>query len=159
MKLERRDEALDESCNQSHHLKTNLTAIYLDLHPDTALKWHYVRLSHYGSLLFISRFPLAQYPWCSMSGRPQGGKMCYPKKRLYSPCESWGVGIRGCPLTRHLGGWGLEYYCFLQRGSILRLSVKAIRAGKNSPPSAFKTFLTYFVSVNRGGIELFVIFF
>lgn len=82
--------------------------------------------------------------------------MCYPKKRLYSPCESWGLGIRGCPLTCHIRARGLECYHFLQRGSILRLSVQAIRAGKNSPPSAFKTFLTCFVSVNRGGIELFV---
>lgn len=76
--------------------------------------------------------------------------MCYPKKRLYSPCESWGHGIRGCPLTCHLRARGLECYCFLQRGSILRLSVQAIRAGKNSPPSAFKTFFDLFRQCKQG---------
>lgn len=68
--------------------------------------------------------------------------MCYPKKRLYSPCESWGPGIRGCPLTHHIRAPMAWLLSLSAERSILRLSVQAVRAGKNSSPCAFlKVFL------------------
>lgn len=34
--------------------------------------------------------------------------MCWPRKRLYSPCGSQGLGIAGCPLTHQI--WTLRTY-------------------------------------------------